>query len=346
MNLSVKTLSSNEVNNFVTHLLHLTGHDPDLIRKEIRFIDWWFFSRDQDRNVLAAAFAADGEPAGYVGYARTELARGTTSVPAAILSSAMTNPQLRGQGVFSHLMNYLIEQAAQAGIDVLYGSPNRNSCRIFISRLGFTGLFHWHRYARPIRWDPLGARFGAPGQWIARTAGRISDMVIPLRVKGYGYTTSQELPVDFDAFMAKAVQPAACHLARSPDYCRWRFSRPDRQYQHVILRDQAGQLAGWAAVDRVQHGKRSRLHIGDYWIVGNETRTLRALVAAVREIAAENGDDEIYTAGRTCSRTYDLRRLGFIRKRSQTPIVVISPTGRDLAQVLEWEFRDTDVDMF
>ena len=346
MNLSVRAISSSEAREVVTHLLNLAGQDAGQIEDEIRFINWWFYGRDTDKAVFAAAFVDENEPAGFVGYAQTELRSEGNIVHAGIMSSAMTHPKFRGMGVFSSLMGYLIESAARDGLDILYGSPGHKSYPIFIKKLGFTPLFHWHRSARPQRWGRIGARFGTPGKMVTRVAGRIYDAAIPLRIEGFRFTTEKELPDDFDSFIDRAVRQANCHLVRTPEYCRWRFSRPGREYRHVILRNHDNLIAGWAMLSKLEHGNKSRFHIGDYWITGENPRTIRALMAATSQEAAHHSVDEIYIAGRTCSRVHDLRRLGFIRWKSQTPIVVISPTGRDLSIVDGWEFRDTDVDMF
>jgi hypothetical protein len=78
------------------------------------------------------------------------------SVTAAQSANTMTHPLHQGKGLFTQLAKRTYEEAARAGIPVVFGFPNKNSYPGFKKKLDWQekGMMTW--YYKPVKTIPLG----------------------------------------------------------------------------------------------------------------------------------------------------------------------------------------------
>lgn len=341
--LSVRAFSREEVRHHVEAFAQLHGVRPEDF--DVDFMDWWFFQNPTHEGLLAGVFDAD-KLVGYVGFAAQHLRVKGRRVSAAILSSAFTHPDYRGKGLFQRLIRYLVEVAGERGHEAVFGWPNEAALRIYLGRLGFSALFPVDRSARPVSFGPLGARFGKTGVFIATCAGAALDRVLPLRLGRHRYEIGPASEHEWEGLMARVLAGSDCMLERPRAYVRFRLSRPRREYIEVLLRDERGVLRAWAAARLPVPGEPSRLHVGDFLVDPRSRGALRALFAACAMEARRRSLEQVYTIARSPRVGSSLTALGFLSRRSSTPIVAIATSGADLSRYRAWEYRDADMDMF
>jgi GNAT superfamily N-acetyltransferase len=342
----VRPFSREEVPNYRSSFAEMSGVRPEAYDADLKFTDWWFFGDPTHEGLYVGAFDGD-RLVGVVGFAAQFFRAGGRRVSAAILSSAFTHADYRGKGLFSRIIKYLVAAAGQRGHEAVFGWPNETALRIYVGRLGFSTLLQPKRYVRPVVWRAVATRFGGSGARAVEYFGAAFDRLLPLRLGSYQYAVGPVTEQEWTVFMERAYAESPCMLERSWAYLRWRLSRPGRGYLEVQVRDDKGVLSAWAAVRPSVPGERqSRLHIGDYVIAPRKRSALRALAAACAEVARRQAIQEVYGIARSPGIADSLASLGFISLRTATPIVAISPTGRDLSAYRTWDFRDADVDMF
>ncbi|MDI1483081.1 GNAT family N-acetyltransferase [Polyangium sp. y55x31] len=341
--LSVRAFARSEVQEHITSFALLHGVRPEEFDAD--FMDWWFFQNPTHEGLLAGVFDGD-KLVGYVGFAAQHVRLNGRRVSVAILSSAFTHPDYRGKGLFQRLIRYLVEVAGARGYEAVFGWPNETALRIYLGRLNFSAMFHVDRCARPVSFGPLGARFGGPGVFAAECTGAVFDRMLPLRLGRHRYEIGAVGEHEWQGFMAKVLAESDCMLERPHAYVRWRLSRPGREYIEVLLRDERGVLRGWAAARLPIPGEPPRLHVGDYLVAPRSRGALRALFAACALEARGRSLEQVYTIARSPRIGRTLATLGFLSRRSSTPIVAIATSNADLAPYQAWEYRDADMDMF
>ncbi|MDI3286953.1 GNAT family N-acetyltransferase [Polyangium sp. 15x6] len=341
--LLVRAFARDEVRDHVASFALLHGVRPEEFDAD--FMDWWFFRNPTHEGLLSGAFDGDAL-VGYVGFAAQHLRVNGRRVSAAILSSAFTHPDHRGKGLFQRLIRFLVEAAGARGHEAVFGWPNETALRIYLGRLGFSAMFPVDRSARPVSFGPLGARFGKPGVFVAECAGAAFDRVLPLRLGRYRYEIGPASEHEWEGFMARVLAASDCMLERPHAYVRWRLSRPRREYIEVRIRDERGVLRGWAAARLPIPSEPPRLHVGDFLVDPRSPRALRALFAACAMEARRRSLEQVYTIARSARIGSTLATLGFVSRRSATPIVGIATSNADLSPYHAWEYRDADMDMF
>ncbi|MDI1433157.1 GNAT family N-acetyltransferase [Polyangium sorediatum] len=339
----IRAVTREEVREHVASFALLHGVRPEEFDAD--FMDWWFFQNPTHEGLLAGAFDGD-RLVGYVGFAAQHFLVQGRRVSAAILSSAFTHPDYRGKGLFQRLIRFLVEAAGTRGHEAVFGWPNETALRIYLGRLGFSAMFPVDRSARPVSWGPLGARFGPQGVFAAECAGAAFDRMLPLRLGRYRYEIGPPGEHEWQGFMARVLAASDCMLERPHAYVRWRLARPRRDYIEVLLRDEAGVLRAWASARLPIPGEPPRLHIGDSLVDPRSRGALRALFAACVMEARHCGLEQVYTIARSARLGSSLAALGFLSRRSTTPIVAIATSNADLSLYQGWEYRDADMDMF
>lgn len=340
MAIEVRTIALDELPTLARAVAELQGLTEDEVARVFAEVEWFFFNNPAGDGVYAGAFEGD-RLAGMCSIAPRPFLVDGARVIAAEVSRATTHPDFRGRGVFSALVNFLIEQARERSFAMLYATPNQNSGPIFLGRLGFSPLFHWHRAGRPLDWRrasiaPSHAR-RVPG------ASRMWDAAFPLRVPSDAQVSIEEDPVAAAA-LAPELGQGSCVVDRSPEYLRWRFARPNREYRHVFLR-RGEDLLGWAAIAMVRVGARHRAHVGDYWTADPSPRAVRSLLGAVMEDARAHDATELYVASRPPAGLQLSVRAGFLSRPSVRPLIVL-PIEMPLEAFGDWDYRDADADMF
>lgn len=311
---------------------------------ESQFVRWWFFGHPLGPGVYGGAF--DGTKlVGVVGFAPQRIHLRGQELMVAELSSAKTSPEYRGRGIFTRLIRFLISSATERSYELVYGLPNATAHPIYLSKLGFSELFSCVRYTRPVRLQDMLPSVPAMGRAGLRAAGGIFDAICRTATHGLEITVRSTPPDGIRDLQAEAAPE--CAIRRDPQYLAWRYARPERTYRHVAVHESSGRLVAWACVYTLS-GTRlgDRLYVGDYWVSPSVNTATNALVDALRQVALADRLSHVYLVARPSRFRFALERNGFIPRKVWPPLVAISCTNSPPSRFLDWEYRDSDADMF
>jgi GNAT superfamily N-acetyltransferase len=318
-------------------------------------IRWWTFENPVGEGIQAGLYEGD-TLAGVANITPKPFLHRGSPVLLAEIGGTETSPDFRGRGVFSQLVEFLVAAARERGYAGLYGTPNEASGRIYMGKLGWTGVFHWQRQLRLVRWtgareliEPrLPSRFrGAAGlaSTAARLAGPAWDAALGLLAPSAAHSASSDVAPDLAPFLSKAVRGAGLVLDRGDAYLRWRYGRPGRIYRHVYVRSRSGDLLGWAVyLQGVSPNGRARASVSDYWVEPWTAENLRALIHAVFRDARAQGLEQLYVMSRPARNPIIGWREGFISSPSLMPVIAM-PLALGLDAFAPWDYRDGDADM-
>ena len=242
----------------------------------------------------------------------TPMSIGGQPVKGAQSMDTMTDPDYRGQGLFTKLALACYDMMAVDGFEVLYGFPNENSYNGFIHRLNWdhTGnIPQWKRLLPPARLTP---------RPLAGAVRRAWGVLHPLaNASGKQVDESATAPADLETLFASATTEKnreICQVLRDRPWLEWRYSpASDRGYVWVSVR-QAGKLEALL----VYHRSERRLTITEM-IGGGE-----ALSVGIRHLVAKADPFRLVTVATLTSDRGSidvLRANGFMQRGNQKFIV-------------------------
>jgi hypothetical protein len=141
------------------------------------------------------------------------LTAGGEPVKTALSMTTMTAPEFEGRGLFVGLARELYEHMTRKGYPVIWGFPNRNSYRGFMTKLGWRCI-----YEIPVMQLRLNDANQALGLSAPAGAERDDDM-------------------EFLYAEASSLKDLI-HVKKDRDYLRWRYVRnPFNRYMNFVLRE-------------------------------------------------------------------------------------------------------------
>jgi len=345
--LDIRIILPKDFPSITSDFAEIKGVLPSKCNTMLSVLNWRFYDNPLGQGIFAGAFSG-AKLVATAGITVKSFAIKGTPVMGAEIGDTITHPDFRGMGAFSSLVRYLLKAAAEKGFHIIYGTPNQMSGQIYLNKLDFVPLFHWDTLARPINWNCLGVLAGTPGKIAGSVLGPVCNLLLPLKLGEYQYSVDENMHPDLKSFLTQACYNCECSIDRTPNYIRWRFNRPDRQYFQIYLRDKNGELRGWAVIGYVTEGdiRFSHVRIGDFWITPKKRGVLKALLAAIMIEGKRKGVDMICAVCRTKKTSNIFKSLGFFAKPSIMPLIAIAPIGYDLKQFEKWQYRDSDADMF
>jgi GNAT superfamily N-acetyltransferase len=159
---------------------------------------------------------------------------------------AMTDPAVRGRGLFVRTAEHLYQRLAQSGFALVAGFSNARSARLHTQQLGRTPIRPFPWCVRVLR--PVGAGLAIVG--VGRSASRTEAPLAewPSSSASSGVRVEPCSPDDprIDAVWEQARREIVVGAVRDAAYARWRYaSRPDAGYRAgLALRE--GRPVGWA----------------------------------------------------------------------------------------------------
>jgi len=184
--------------------------------------DWWFDANPAGPRILS--LGEDGDRAtGVLALSSFRMMLEGRERLGAFAVHAATRPEVRGKGLFQALERANEAQAAEVGVEAVFGFPNAASGPILVHRVGWRDLAKPRVWARPAR---------------------------PARERG-------DEPGFDDALYRRVPYDWPNHIIRDTDYLRWRFVDTPRKYR--VLRDDDG----WAVTGSAEWDGRQTGFVAD-----------------------------------------------------------------------------------
>jgi|GEM_PF-1091610 len=207
--------------------------------------------------------------------------------------SAMVDPDYRGRGICSRLVDLTLRDARERSISVVWGFPNQQSFRIMerSGRIHIGGLYGYVRVLRRMRvfrvylrkrWGRTD-RSGGPGESKAEEpeTGRFPD---------------GENPFDdrFRRLWQRARDRLGITIERSPEYLAWRFrDNPYGRYLTVVRGPEGGPLAGYMIATLKREGRLSIGYIADFLCLEDCAEVFDSLLTETMERLSDAGADMV-----------------------------------------------------
>lgn len=255
---------------------------------------------------------------------------GAAQRTAGMVCDVMTHTQARGQGVFTRLGKYSLDELTKAGVDFVTGYPIRPEVIPGHLKVGWKIVCPLPLYVKFLSTKTLlaGRGFGwfAPlGNLAVRTMNGLLSLVTP-RASRY---RCEEL--SRDAFLTDPAVAAFClawqqhvanHLTKTPAYYRWRLGAPQTQYRFFVVRESEAVVA-LAVCRRTDLRGIPSLAILDFMVLPEHGRAARSLHRAIADAAAQDGAEAVATMStRHWARRYGFLRAGMLRSPLTFKLIV------------------------
>jgi GNAT superfamily N-acetyltransferase len=228
----------------------------------------WLFRPGPAGPCLRAVAELEGRVVSHAGVSSAryridgEEVRGGTSI------GAMTDPSMRGRGLFVELGRYLYRRMEEQGFAFVAGFSNANSHRLMTGPLGRRALRPFPWCVRPLLPWPVSASGG-------KHAVRVVDCD----------------PSDrrLDTVWSTAAASHRVVAVRDAAFAQWRFgSRPDAGYR-TLLAEREGRPVGYAAHRSLELRGLRNSFVVDLLLDPDEPQAGPALLRAVSAIARSEG---------------------------------------------------------
>lgn len=235
----------------------------------------------------------------------------------AMVQEVAISPELRGQGMFRKLADFVTTDLLQSGVHAAYTFPNRKSIHTFLKYNGYTRIATLPAYVLPVDSAAI-IRSKATLGGLETLIGRAADLCF----RGVGVKSHPEAvitrnatisPEMMDVFSAYQTQHEVA-LARSPGYLTWRFEqRPGARHFYYSFRCRGNVQA--AAIFKLDEmlGNHALL-LMDYAFRRGEALALLQLIQHVKRNGAKDIGHPfslIFTAG-SSELVHLLKKVGFL----------------------------------
>lgn len=267
--------------------------------KELLAARWNWLFRDNHTGVvlIAVAEGEHGEVAGQCALKPVRMKVGSKICLGAQSLDAAVRPDYQGQGIYTKLATYAYTAAAERGVPLIYGFPNRNSHHLLASRLNRVDL--WDR-------PPVYMRILDAGQILGT---RLENRVLRSAVVPIGRTVSRwfysgreiRMPDDcrlvpverfddrMDEFWAQASRPYQIAVVRDRQYLNWRYvENPEKGYRLFVV-EKHSKVVGYIVLKCESRFQMEMGFIVDMLTVPGEQALADGLIAeAVRFFQAQH----------------------------------------------------------
>ncbi|HJM57282.1 MAG: hypothetical protein CMJ98_10640 [Planctomycetes bacterium] len=324
-----------------------------------RVLPWRYDASPHGQALSLLARTASGQAvSGYACSPRRILFRGEVGGTVGQTGDVMTDPEHRGQGVFSDLDRRAMSAAAERGWAFVFGLPNRQSAHIFVEHLGWESVGRIRPYTFVLHAD-------AAARAERMKAGRLAAMATPwrawrgnmrrghLRNVAFDTLTSVALP-RFDESLEPLMQAVAAQwpwmVERSADYLNWRFiDAPSGRFRAHGVFDTEGAMQAFVVIQLPGDGE-SVGHVVDLvardsvaWAGAMEAALghldkLGASVARAHAIEGSDWEKRLGSAGFVGSKAEDYK-IVIVHHLDESH--ALAAVARDPAS---WFFTDGDRD--
>lgn len=282
---------------------------------------WRWRYRDHPGGGPYAELAWDGDRlAGHYAVAASPLAIDGERHPASLSMTTMIHPDYRGQRLFERSAEQLYERLIAEQHVAVYGFPNPNSHRGFLTRLGWGSIYEIPTLTLAI--DPV------------RHAAPVPQQVGPVA----GFDSA------FDAHWDRVKGRHRIWTWRDAAYLRWRYdAMPETDYVAAAWRE-GGQVEGYA-VAKVYAGQS--LDLVD--LVADDKAVIQGLLAWAVDHARSQGLPGIATwAPVHGAARIPMESMGF---RADAPVTYFGcrpfgAAGVDMHDPRNWGFAMSDSDVY
>jgi len=293
---------------------------PLMQRSGEQWMRWWnWMYRDNSAGSPIIWFAQSNDKlVGQYAIIPVKMKIGNETVAASQSVDTMTHPDYRRQGVFEVLANKTYEQAAEEGIHVVYGFPNKYSYPGFVKKLGWFDVGTTQTLFKPLNWGnalkiqisnkfllkllSIGGGLGQKVFYRARKAPIIEGLTI---------TQVSAFDERINEFWTRVSSQYQIIVVRNKDYLNWRYVAVPGVDYLIFIAEKAGEIYGylvWRCIP-TEHTKVGTI----FDVLAQSEEVAQCLISKAMERCEQEKIDLIYSAG-IANKAYlkAFKRMGFI----------------------------------
>ena len=313
--------------------------------KTITLDQWrWLFERNPGGKGVFRLGDHDGRLAGQYVILRQRMMIDGRETPGAQSLETMTHPDYRRQGMFVTLAKDVYRDAAEAGVEMVYGFPNTASHHGFVNRLDFAD-FPVPLHVRPLRAGSLlrkkaplpgvGAFLGGAAQW---TFDHVTAAIAPTPGAANRIAPEDGMDDSFDRLWARSRQSFPNMVVRDRAYLQWRYrDKVGIDYTILTARDPDDELLAFVVLRTFEKDGVRQGHIVDMLSDPDHPGTVGPLVvSALRTLREQGGEVAVCMLLAQSPYMGALRRAGFLVAPKKLPFIIrVNHPGIDLAALAD-----------
>lgn len=303
---------------------------PEAVAEVGARLSWWLGETPNGRGRLAV-IEAEGRYLGVAGWCPKVLVADGDEISVAEIGATMTDPEARGKGAFSALVEFLVSLASEQGIRAIYGTPNVASGSPYVGKLSFKNVWPWSRWIRP-----AGAVTGLPFVGLGGMRAALRG-----RPGGKKQSPPPQVTKLSDWAEAESCSPSGWdggrpRIRKDATYLAWRY--PSDRYDAYALGDEAGRVLGWAVLGSTVRLGRSAVSIADLRLAEEGRAHGPAFVRSLARLARARDARPQLAFSMTAPSgiaAESLAAAGFISRPSPWPLIVRGLDGAEIEDVFE-----------
>jgi GNAT superfamily N-acetyltransferase len=257
-----------------------------------------------------------------------------------MVCDVMTHSRARGQGVFTELGRFSLDQMKRANVDCVTGYPIRKEVIPGHLKTGWSVVLPMPMYMSVVGTKFLFSRLGGPG--VVPIADRLVHGINKLIAAGRSNDAiTKILSVEdflgleaYEAFVCGWSKDKTNYLLKTREFLRWRLSAPGASYK-VVCAFRGPQLVAVAIARRLKLRGIESLALLDLMVLPGEESAVAAVTRRLRDLAREETADVVVVCmTKKWATSLRLLRCGFF----PTPFVF-----KLIAQRLSKRVNDADV---
>lgn len=317
-----------------------------VFEKERSLAEWqWKFQRFSSPPAIIIVAEQEGRIVGHAACLQIEASHKGQTLMLAERVDIMVDPDFQGQGIYKNIVSRMLEECANADIDILYGFPAPKAKDVFVSVAKADDLGNVPRFLA----------VNKPGTLLSTKISALSFLKKPvnglfglLRRKNTSYRLralgTAELHVA-DELYERYSASYPLHAKRGSDYVKRRFlDHPEKDYQVVAL-NAGSEDRGYAVLrtETAANGVNFET-IVDLW-GPNDSVQLADMFRAIR--SNSRADALNVWAVKDSARFTALKKAGFHHLNSPMPFVIKSFNANvDAGLMADWHLSQSDVDSY
>ena len=308
----------------------------------------WKFGGSADAGLSLLGFEGDRPVAFYGVLPREYRIRGEPHVIGLVVD-VMSHPEVRRRGLFVATGSAAMERLEGSDVEAVIGFPIRDDVMPGHLKVGWRADFELPVYVLPTGWK------GTPGLeaprwlWAFNAAAKAYRMASgPLRRRPQGtsaWLTAEEFAAHPVVQDLCSPVPRWSQLSKTPEFWRWRLSRPGADYHCVVA--ESGGSSAYAVVRELELRGVPSLAVLD--LAGSAPGALRLVLSSLLDLARRRGCSTIaMCANPSLARHLRLGRSGFLRSPLRFTLIhrptSAGPVDDWFAQEREWRLAWVDSD--
>ena len=267
---------------------------------------------------------------------------------------AFIRPDYHGKGLFKQLVARVFADCDKAGIVFLFGSPNKNTCPIWVKKYDFRIIFEYRSLVRPLHFNSI-VFHRIPNKIVSVLIGTPLSVIYGLLFRGgfrNGSITLEKITRPdgrLDEVWEENRNRYVFSLVKTRDYLNYRYMANPEGYDFYLVK-KSRRLIGYVVIKLNEIKGLTFAHIVDLAIPPDSHKDFDHTIYCIVQLMQRRKVDFISSWAIPKSPVFRMyRKYGFVPRRKKFWFVMKSckdgiPLPNSIDDVNLWVFSQGDTD--